>query len=41
MTYEKASNSANKPHIPNVCNDKSHPVFDMRQLVRALGWRFD
>lgn len=39
VTYEKASNSLAKPHIPNVCNDKKHPVLNMEQLVRALGWR--
>ena len=40
VTYEKVSNSLAKPHIPNVCNDKGHPVMNMEQLARALGWRF-
>lgn len=40
VTYEKVSNSPGKPHIPNVCIDKGHPVLNVEQLVRALGWRF-
>lgn len=40
VTYEKLSNSPSKPHIPNVCIDKGHPVLGMEQLARELGWRF-
>lgn len=41
VTYERASNSVAKPHIPNVCIDKGHAVFNMEQLARALGWKFN
>lgn len=40
VTGERATNSADRPNIPDVCNALGVPVIPLLQLVRNEGWRF-
>lgn len=40
VTGERATGSANRPHIPDVCRDLGIPAIPLLQLLRAEGWRF-
>ena len=40
VTGERATNSPNRPNIPDVCNALGIPVITLLQLARNEGWRF-
>ncbi|MCM3506495.1 DUF4411 family protein [Curtobacterium sp. ODYSSEY 48 V2] len=40
VSYERRSPNPEKPHIPNVCDDKHHPFMSIRELMTELGWNF-
>ena len=40
VTGERASGSAQRPHIPDVCSALSVPCVSLLQMIRAEGWTF-
>ena len=40
VTGERATNSLNRPAIPDVCNKLKIPCMSLLQMIRAEGWKF-